>query len=555
MFATPPCEAPVDFDGNAASVHESEKLGMRALITGPFWAIAVVTLVGTVVRFYRLGDQPLWLDEAITAFHVSLPWNVLWGTPLGAHPPIYYSIAKIASFFGDSEGTLRFFSAAAGSATVPIVYLIGRRCGGPYFGIAAAAALALSGIHLEYSQEARSYALVTFFFALAVLFGTSFMSQRAEGHDGTFIRRSLCLYGLFAGLSVLTHVVLIYYVFGLAAAVLMHRVATDPDFPRIRRVRLPWGFIAVNLLVAVLWAGLLVWMERTASNFSSYPDLSFQVAIGFLTEIAGSRHLTGLGPAPAIAVVLLCITGLCLLLVRRRHEALALAATLVLAVPMLVWLTGFIRPIFMDRTILPSVLGVALCIGALTMVPRRAIAIVLLTAYFAVASLSVSAYHFAFKKQDWRGAMSFIGAESVGRSAIVVCLTSAYWPVRYYSERVPETVFSLIPQSGGLLFRLNEEKLRDSLSNSTPGSMPISLLEPDRVQDSPWLDAVGQSDIMESYDRIWTIESHCSGHQRDAALDTFRARLHAAGFRPATQRIFNSPRAANVIRASLFERR
>lgn len=515
-------------------------------------ALLAIVSVGLALRAHHLGEQPLWLDEGFTFFSATLPWDVLWSTPTGAHPPIYYSLVKLATAFGQSETIIRAFSVAVGTATIPVVYVIGRKCGGTSCGLAAAAAVALSGIHVEYSQEARSYALVSFLLSLAVLAAVSIMGRDSAQQGGNW--RWLCLYAASAALSVFTHVAAIYVVFGLAVAVIAYRVALDPDFPPWRAVRLAWGFIAINLAVAVAWLGVVMWMAQTARNFSSYAHFDFRVLFGFLTDIAGDRFLSSLGPVPGFVVLVSCLIGAYLLARRRAFAAFSLVVVLVFVVPVLIWLTGFFRPILMDRTILPSLLGIVLCVGALAMAPRRPAAIALLAGYFAVASLNVAAYHRDFRKQDWRGAAAFMDAEKSANAAVVLCLAGAYWSLRYYTKDVPGAIFSVIPKSPGMLFRFDEAKLRGALTRSMSGGAPVSLLEASDMQDSPWLETMDQNAALRSFGEVWVVESHCAYHGRDTALAVFHDRLRSAGFAATAGQHFGKMPQAHHLRVTRYER-
>jgi predicted membrane-bound mannosyltransferase len=523
--------------------------GGRALSIAMLLATMVI---GTAVRVFHLGEQSLWLDEGITYFSASLPWGVLWSTPPGAHPPFYYSIVKLVTTFGHSEATLRVFSAVIGSATIPVVFLIGRQCGGRACGLAAAAALALSAIHVQFSQEARSYALVTFFLALTVWAALAIMMRDRDDRRDT--RHLLYIYGLFAALSVFTHVVTIYFVFGLAVAVIARQIAREPKNLRWRALRLPWEFIAINVAVAGIWLGCILWMASTVKNFSSYEHVGFPVLLGFLCDIAGSRFLSSLGSIPDFAVILACLVGANCLAKRRKVDAFILAATLGFAVPFLVWLTGFVRPILMDRTILPSLLGFVLFIGALAMVPRRRMTNALLVAYFAVASLSVAAYHGYFQKQDWRGVAALLANENADNAAAVVCLSAAYWPLRYYAEAPLDAVFSLVPGTPAKASRISEDKLREALKKSASEGTSVNMLERSHSYAPPWLETVDQDAMLQSFDKIWVIESHCFSHNRDVALDAFRRRLKVAGFTNTERKVFEAPDWFHEIRATAYER-
>jgi len=45
--------------------------------------VALITLMGAAVRFYRLGGRSLWIDEAASAYFAAMNWRpflrLLWG--------------------------------------------------------------------------------------------------------------------------------------------------------------------------------------------------------------------------------------------------------------------------------------------------------------------------------------------------------------------------------------------------------------------------------------------------------------------------------------------
>lgn len=130
-------------------------------------------IVGGILRFYNLGYNSLWLDEGATYDFAKLSLVEIVQLTTNAvevNPPLFYALEHCMLIFGESEFTLRFLSALVGTLTIPVVYLIGRDVCGRLCGILAAALLTFSTFHVYYSQEARAYALVLFFFSLAILF-------------------------------------------------------------------------------------------------------------------------------------------------------------------------------------------------------------------------------------------------------------------------------------------------------------------------------------------------------------------------------------------------
>ena len=135
-------------------------------------SLFALTALAAVVRFAFLGHQSFWFDEAVT---VELVRKSLLGMLKAlpnteSTPPLYYVLAwGWAKVFGTGEVGLRSLSALLGTATVPVVFFIGRLYGSSRAGLLGAALVACSPLLVWYSQEARAYALLGLLSALSVL--------------------------------------------------------------------------------------------------------------------------------------------------------------------------------------------------------------------------------------------------------------------------------------------------------------------------------------------------------------------------------------------------
>ena len=131
--------------------------------------IIVILFTALILRLISL-NQSLWLDEATTALVAKMPLSDLFTKflPGDFHPPLYYLIInQWTKLFGYSEVSLRFPSILFGVASVFMVYLIGKEFLDKKVGLIASLFLAMSGLHIYYSQEARMYSLATFLVTLA----------------------------------------------------------------------------------------------------------------------------------------------------------------------------------------------------------------------------------------------------------------------------------------------------------------------------------------------------------------------------------------------------
>src|SRR5436190_1542773 len=136
----------------------------RAMLADPVVAVvAALTVLGALLRFWRIGHQGFWFDEGNTALLVHFtPGKMLGLIPkTESTPPLYYCVAWVwARVFGYGESALRSLSALAGVAMIPVVYGAGAKLVSRRAGVFAAAFAACSPLLIWYLQEAGSYQLL-----------------------------------------------------------------------------------------------------------------------------------------------------------------------------------------------------------------------------------------------------------------------------------------------------------------------------------------------------------------------------------------------------------
>ena len=133
--------------------------------------LVLIVALGGFLRFFRLNDLSLWLNEGFTIRFSRLPWTQVIGLQgeYDPHPPLYYTIIKATAVVVPDLYAGRVVSAIAGTATLVVLYLIVSHLLNPISGLISAAALAVSPVHIWYSQEARQYALMTLAVSLSYL--------------------------------------------------------------------------------------------------------------------------------------------------------------------------------------------------------------------------------------------------------------------------------------------------------------------------------------------------------------------------------------------------
>jgi mannosyltransferase len=144
--------------------------GALRRLAGSVWLWPM--LVTAVVGSYQIGGPIMWRDELATWSAASRSVPQLWHMVhhIDAVMAAYYlGMHFWIVLFGDSPAAMRVPSLIAMTGAAGLVALIGRRLGGYTAGLAGGLVFALIPSISRYGQEARPYAIATFFAALATL--------------------------------------------------------------------------------------------------------------------------------------------------------------------------------------------------------------------------------------------------------------------------------------------------------------------------------------------------------------------------------------------------
>ncbi len=146
--------------------------------------VTLLTILAFVLRVWRLDFQPLWWDEGWTVyFATSATGEMIARTAIDIHPPFYYLLLHCwIALAGPSAASVRFFSVLVGTASIPLLFVVGRRLFGQKVGLIAALVLAVAPFHIYYSQEARMYGLVTLLVLVSTWCFLSILEKRETPH-------------------------------------------------------------------------------------------------------------------------------------------------------------------------------------------------------------------------------------------------------------------------------------------------------------------------------------------------------------------------------------
>jgi mannosyltransferase len=122
---------------------------------------ASILFLALFLRLWNLGGESAWIDEAYSielAKHSVL--DILKGTAADQHPPLYYLLLHFWLLFGSGISYARLLSVIIGVINVGQILHFGYKATGITVGFLGSFLIAVSPMHVWYSQEIRMYILL-----------------------------------------------------------------------------------------------------------------------------------------------------------------------------------------------------------------------------------------------------------------------------------------------------------------------------------------------------------------------------------------------------------
>ena len=387
----------------------------RSLLGDPaLVAVAALTVLAAVLRFYRLGHQGFWFDEANTSLevHYSVGQMLTLLKHYESTPPLYYLVAWVwARIFGYGEAALRSLSAVCGAVTVPLVYAAAAKLVSKRAGVIVAALTATSSLLIWYSQEARAYQLSVLLSAVTLL---AFAYAREEPTPAW-----IAVWVISSALALATEYYALVIVVPEALWLLyLHRRRRD---------------VYVGLAALAICCAPLLWFA-ISQNATGHASWIAHSPLGRRTAQIFPQFASGFS-APGYAVleplaVALAVFGLVLLATRalpdERRGGL-IAASLVVAGLVLnfILIAGGIDDLLTRNVLslwIPAAVAVAAGFAASRARVAGATAAVALCLIGASSAIGIATNR-SFQRPDWRGVGHLLGARpaagSPGRAILI----------------------------------------------------------------------------------------------------------------------------------------
>jgi 4-amino-4-deoxy-L-arabinose transferase-like glycosyltransferase len=385
----------------------------------------VITAFAGALRFAFLDQQSFWFDEAVTVHLVRKSLGGMLGALPGSEstPPLYYVLVWFWSrVFGTGEVGLRALSALFGTATVPVAYALGRVFASHRAGVFAALLVTCSPFLIWYSQEARSYALLTFLVSLSVL-AFELARRRPAGPE-------LAGWAVVAALALATHYFAVFVVVAEAIWLLA-------EHARRRAVLVAVGAVAAAgaalLPLALHQEGTnQTWWITTARLSSRVRQTVTQFVSGAYTPPHRGAYLL------AAATIVVLAAAMWRLGKRERRAAgvvfffgaVTIVASLALAPTRL--------DKFFYRNLIGSwplfAVGLATVLASLA-ARRSAIALVAVACLIELGALAIILHRPALQRDDWRTATQAL-VPTAGPLVIVTNPSFERLPIELYRPNV-----------------------------------------------------------------------------------------------------------------------
>jgi hypothetical protein len=239
----------------------------------------------------------MWLDEALTVNISSLPLSQLHGALMrdGA-PPLYYFLLHFwMKVFGTSNLGARSLSGVISVATLPFVWLAGKRLGGRAVAAGATVLVSTSPFAIYYGTEARMYSLVALLTAAGFLALDSALRRPSA--------RNLIGTALCTGLLLYTHYWALYLV-AVTGAWLAFEWWRGP-LHRRRSARAAFLAVVVGCLMFVPWVPTFLYQSAHTGTPWAVPA-NFAAAVNAVSSFAGGPSNQG----RALALLYFALAGL-----------------------------------------------------------------------------------------------------------------------------------------------------------------------------------------------------------------------------------------------------
>jgi mannosyltransferase len=386
-----------------------------------WWVAAAATCAAGALDFLFIGRQSFWEDEGASWFFTHDGWGGLAHAMWRNDPnmALYYVFLHLwlHAGLGDSEAAIRTLSAIFAVLTVPLIYLLGSRLFGPWSGALAAVLFASNSFIVEYAQQARSYALVTFLVTLSsYLFVIELERPSRRSRVGYVLVSALAVYAQFFAVWVL-----------IAQALALAAVRRGSIGRRWK------GSFGMILILCIPAAGQILRFRHGTIDWIPQPTLS---------RFGGTLDLLAGGSWLLLLLALAATTYACLHAIRsgRNRWQTGFVLTWLFVPVVFVFVLSYVTPLLVARYLIVVVPALSLATGsglcALASGRRlRVAAAAGVVGLLALSGVQLHRWYTLPQKEDWRDATQYVLREQRAGDRILFEVGGAKRPFAYYAHR------------------------------------------------------------------------------------------------------------------------
>jgi uncharacterized membrane protein len=417
------CNLDGDFMNPVRSFHDLTVENVKKALLGSRYVqlLLALTFIGAILRFYNLGFNSLWLDEASTLTFAVKSLPDIWQATTGGefNPPLFYWTEHIMLVFGNSEAVLRFIPALLGVLTIPLIYLVGKEFMDRSIGIIAAAAFAFSPFLLYYSQEARAYSMMLFFITFAMVF---YFRALKNGSLADW-----ALFGLLSALAFWTH----FYALVTIGALVLY--ALYDQFPKIKNDLTTLRPLAVSagIFALVCLPLIIVTIQLFFKRSASAPTFGIQgpeIIVATFAQISGSEIVM-------VLFLLLFLAGIVQAFLLDRNKGIFLVTVTVLTFAISYFLSYRIpmQPRYLICLAVVFYIAIALSYRLLYTLMDSPGVVYGFIAFLVVISVpTLAGYYSGYTKDDWRGFSEGLSQQTQPGDIVAVIPGYIIQPLDYY---------------------------------------------------------------------------------------------------------------------------
>ncbi len=366
--------------------------------------VALLLIAALALRLYNLTQQSLWYDEANGLYfaHERSFWQAItFFFRFEPHPPLFFGIMNLwMDFFGPTEFAVRFFAVLMGLAALIVLYLIARRWLNQPIALIGLVLLAVSPLHLYWSQTIRPYSLLT----LESLVSLYLALLLADKPQRNFL---WLIYSLSLTVTIYTHYLGFHIILAQGLALL---ITLRQNKSALLKMVMAYALVGLSFLP---WLGNFLTHVRTTTQSTYLGSQSAERLLSVLDTFASFYLPPALLPLAGAVILPLYFLGANWLWQNYRRVAYFLI--LVGLLPVLTsWLSGLFQPNFNPRYLVfclpPSLLVIAVGICSLKhwhkFLPLLALLLLL-----ALNLLGFYNYQQKYIFQDWRSLVNTVVAQ------------------------------------------------------------------------------------------------------------------------------------------------